>query len=374
MTTSAIKIASIIRSAGTQFRANMDEDNVIAMVDLIERGVPFKTKIRLAEFEGRLYLTDGFHRLEAYGRLLHTEIPANQCVIVPASSIEEVRVMAMGANVAHGKGTTEADYYIIIKKMMELGDGKYMKNAFEADIKKIAEALGAAQPRVSDGYNNYFGTEGNKHPSLSQQCKERRDAAILEKHKEGMSARKIAELFKMDNATVSRALKELLQNRDSRKCNTPEVSIAAVPMASTEDRSETREDARSFIDEQLDALLDPGYIDMGDAPFSLTDDEADAPAARFDVLAATGYGEDLCQYTKPSQPANEYEKVEAAKANPVKLQERWMDLCDKRKAQEAKRAAILKMLAELESEMAVTDQEKVEVQRIATQGGIALPE
>ncbi|ANB70795.1 hypothetical protein A6033_16125 [Aeromonas veronii] len=77
------------------------------------------------------------------------------------------------------------------------------------------------------------------------QLKEKRDAAILEKHKEGMSARKIAELFKMDNATVSRALKELLQNRDSRKCNTPEVATSAVPMASTEDRPETREDARS---------------------------------------------------------------------------------------------------------------------------------
>jgi len=37
-----------------------------------------------------------------------------------------------------------------------------------------------------------------------------------------MSARKIAELFKMDNATVSRSLKELLQNAESAKCNTPE--------------------------------------------------------------------------------------------------------------------------------------------------------
>ena len=34
MTTSAIKIASIIRFADTQFRANMDDDNVVAMMDL----------------------------------------------------------------------------------------------------------------------------------------------------------------------------------------------------------------------------------------------------------------------------------------------------------------------------------------------------
>ncbi|MFQ2307735.1 helix-turn-helix domain-containing protein [Aeromonas dhakensis] len=70
-------------------------------------------------------------------------------------------------------------------------------------------------------------------------------AAILEKHKEGMSARAIAALFDMPNNTVSRVIETLFQNGDSPKWNTPEVSTSTVPMASTEDRSETREDARS---------------------------------------------------------------------------------------------------------------------------------
>ena len=375
MTTSTIEITSIIRSAGTQFRANMDDDNVLDMMDLIERGVSFKTKIRLAELDGRLYLTDGFHRLEAYRRLDILEIPADQCVIVPASSIEEVRVMAMGANVAHGKGNSEADYYIIIKKMMELEEGKYMKNAFEPDIKKIAEALGAASSAVKRGYSDYFGPKEHKHPSIYQQCKERRDAAILEKHKEGMSNRAIAKLFKMGSSTVDEVVsKGAPEIAESAKPGTPEVSTSTIPMASTEDRSETRTSS-SFVNEQLEELLGPDYLDTdGNAAFSLSEDEADVPSARFDVLAATGYGEDLCQYTKPSQPANEFEKVEAAKANPVKLQERWMDLCDQRKAQEAKRAALQKLLEEVEAEIANTDQQQVEVQRIATLSGVALPE
>lgn len=82
-------------------------------------------------------------------------------------------------------------------------------------------------------------------PALSVQLKEKRDAAILEKHKEGMSARKIAELFKMTNVTVSNVINEALKNPESGKLNTPEVSTSTVPMASTEDRSDTREDARS---------------------------------------------------------------------------------------------------------------------------------
>ncbi|GJA16619.1 helix-turn-helix domain-containing protein [Aeromonas caviae] len=93
-------------------------------------------------------------------------------------------------------------------------------------------------------------------PALSVQLKEKRDAAILEKHKEGMSARKIAELFRMNNKTVSTVIEKLVvKNPESGKITTPEVFTSTVPMASTEDRSETREDARSFIDEQLDALL-----------------------------------------------------------------------------------------------------------------------
>jgi DNA-binding NarL/FixJ family response regulator len=360
MTTSAIEITSIIRSAGTQFRANMNDDNVEDMMDLIERGITFKTKIRLAELDGRLYLTDGFHRIEAYRRLDILEIPSDQCVIVPASSIEEVRVMAMGANVQHGKGTTEADYFIIIKKMMELEGGKYMKNAFEPDIKLIAESIGAAVTAVRRGYSDYKGAKDNPHPSLSQQCKERRDAAILESHKEGMSDNAIAKLFKMTQSTVTRIRGELMQNAESAKCITPETSTSTVPMASTEDRFGTRASS-SFVNEQLEELLGPDYLDMdGNAAFSLSEDEADAPAARFDVLAATGYGEYLCQYTKPSQPANEFEQVEYDKANPVKLQEEWMVSCDK----------IAELKAMLEEEL----KHNAWLKRRGVLSGVALPE
>ncbi|WP_323884241.1 helix-turn-helix domain-containing protein [Aeromonas caviae] len=87
------------------------------------------------------------------------------------------------------------------------------------------------------------------------QLKEKRDAAILEKHKEGMSGNAISKMFKVGQSTVSEVIRSLTENRESRKSITPEVSTSAVPMASTEDRSDTREDARSFIDEQLDALL-----------------------------------------------------------------------------------------------------------------------
>lgn len=87
------------------------------------------------------------------------------------------------------------------------------------------------------------------------QLKEKRDAAILEKHKEGMSNNAIAKLFNMGSTTVDNIVKQLPKNPESGKLGTPEASTSTVQMASTEDRSDTREDARSFIYEQLDALL-----------------------------------------------------------------------------------------------------------------------
>ena len=82
--------------------------------------------------------------------------------------------------------------------------------------------------------------------ALSVQLKEKRDAAILEKHKEGMSNRAIAKLFKMGSSTVDEVVsKEAPEIAESAKPGTPEVSTSTIPMASTEDRSDTREDARS---------------------------------------------------------------------------------------------------------------------------------
>lgn len=351
MTTSALNIASIKRNAGTQFRTDMCSEQVEGLTDLIERGVQWKTPIQVARFDGVLFLTDGFHRVEAYEAAGYSEIPAGQYEVVECDNMDAVIRLAMRANAAHGKHNTPEDRVLMMNKLIQMDEKRFMKNPFMVDIKEVMEALQITKDQARRAVD-----------PKNAELKEKRDAAILELHKEGKSLREIDRSLGLGDGTARKFLEnaEVRKNGLAPKFLTPEVSTSAVPMASTEDRSETREDARSFIDEQLDALLDPGYIDMGDAPFSLTDDEADAPAARFDVLAATGYGEDLCQYTKPSKPATEYEQVEAAKANPVKLQEEWMELCDEEEALKAKLAEII--------------QRKSQVRRIATQSGVALPE
>lgn len=164
-------------------------------------------------------------------------------MITDVASIEEVRAsIAAGANVAHGKGNTEADYHNIIKRLMALGD-VYMENSFIPDIKKIAEAIGAAIPRVRTGYSNYFPNGGL---SLRQACVEKRDAAILEKHREGMNNSAIARLFKMGATTVDNVVNKIPKNGESPKLGIPS-SPSVLPLANTEDRSDTRVDKEASL-------------------------------------------------------------------------------------------------------------------------------
>ena len=351
MTTSALNIASIKRNAGTQFRTDMCSEQVEGLTDLIERGVQWKTPIQVARFDGVLFLTDGFHRVEAYEAAGYSEIPAGQYEVVECDTMNDVILLAMRANAAHGKHNSTEDRVLMMNKLIQMDEKRFMKNAFMVDTDEVMAAL-----QITKKQARYAVDPKNA------ELKEKRNAAIMELHKEGKSLREIDRALGLGDGTARKFLdnSEVRKNALGAKILTPESPTSTVPMASTEDRADTRASS-SFVNEQLEELLGPDYLDTdGNAAYSLTDDEADAPAARFDVLAATGYGEDLCQYTKPSKPATEYEQVEAAKANPVKLQEEWMELCDEEEALKAKLAEII--------------QRKSQVRRIATQSGVALPE
>ncbi|MFM5698718.1 hypothetical protein ACET6X_13455 [Aeromonas veronii] len=242
-----LAINKIDTTAGTQYRVATDKEVIEDMEDLIERGVTFKTPMKIALFEGHYYLVDGFHRYAAYMNKQVPEVPAGQWECIEVSTFEEIRLLAMGANVAHGKSNTEADYYYIIKKLMELKSDKYMKNVFEPDVKKIAEAIGAPVPRIRAGYSNYFGKDNDKHQSLSQVCKGKRDAAIMQEYEDGTSDGEIARLFKMERQTVSRIRALLAQNGDSPKCATPnETTIIETLPTSTPDETKI-EDAGSYL-------------------------------------------------------------------------------------------------------------------------------
>lgn len=83
-------------------------------------------------------------------------------------------------------------------------------------------------------------------------CKAKRDAAIMEKHKDGMSNNAIAKMFNMVRTTVDNVVNDYAKNAESAKLATQESSssTSTVPMASTLDRADTREDAEAYVNSQ----------------------------------------------------------------------------------------------------------------------------
>lgn len=261
-----LSIKRIKDYAGTQYRVDTDQAVIASMEDLIERGIKFKTPIKIALLDDTYYLVDGFHRHHAYCKKGFEEIPAGQWECIEVEDFEEVRLLARGANVAHGKSNTEADYHYIIESLMELESGAYMKNVFEPDILKIAEAIGAPIPRVRAGYCDYFGTEKEPHPSLSQICKEKRNAAVMKQHLEGKSDGEIAKLFKMEQSTVTRIHGKLAQNTESVKCYTPN-EPSVIQLLPTSNPHETRvEDTGAYLSSLAEELMNKDEILGNESP------------------------------------------------------------------------------------------------------------
>lgn len=120
--------------------------------------------------------------------------------------------------------------------------------------RNVPTAFGGARGRPEDalGINPNLGKipAPRSPPALSVQLKEKRDAAILELHKEGMSNRAIAKLFKMSPNNGHNVVKEvienaLVENPDSGKSTTPEVSTSVVPRMTLRPLTENRESRKS---------------------------------------------------------------------------------------------------------------------------------
>jgi hypothetical protein len=369
--TATIAIANIIRSAGTQFRVNMCDENIADLISLIEDGVKFHTPIILASFNDRLYLTDGFHRVSAYLRSDITEIPADQCHIVPCGSIEDVRLMAMKANVAHGKVNTEADYCLMIQQMIEINADKYMKNAFEVDLKEICTAIGIARTKVEKAHGRYIAPGSTQ--TLSQQNKAKRDAAIMEQHAKGLSSHKIAAMFGMNQKTVSNCICELSKNEDSSNLLTPSNETTAVPLASTERGTDTLDPNGIDLSDLSHIIDQAGNDEDADGDFSLSGDWSEFQDCPFSLTEDAGFTAEQPTHTKPT----EYEQVQDAKVSPVVLQERYMATIEKveflgkqiinHASQPMRLDTLIKSLTEATAAMHRD-------QRIAAQAGISLPE
>jgi hypothetical protein len=115
-TVSQIAIADIDLTAGTQVRGALDEPTVHGYAVLMAEGAEFPP-VRLMRLpDGRLVPVDGFHRIAAATRNKLTAIEA----VVTDGTLDEARLMAAGANRAHGLRLTTDDKHRAITLVLDL--------------------------------------------------------------------------------------------------------------------------------------------------------------------------------------------------------------------------------------------------------------
>lgn len=343
----AFNITSLKLTSDTQFRTQMCDSQVEGLQDLIERNVKWKTPIQIASFDGINYLTDGFHRVKAYTLSGIFEIPEGQYEVLTCESMDEVIMLSMRANAAHGNKNTVADRVLMVTKLILMDEQRFMSNPFAIRIPEVMEALQITrnQARIVIEPKN-------------EELKERRNAAIMELHKGGKSARQIAHALSLPcHKVVARVIEDTVgQKVDTTKCPT-QLSPSVLPLANTEDRPDTRVDADEFVDDFLSEYDD--YI-------SLAEDETDSePAPTFDLKAATGFGDDIANYTKrdKAEDAAPWADAPEVTATPVDLQDAWLALLEE---EEAATAAYNAKMADIAAR-------KAPVKQQADAKGISLP-
>ncbi|MNG89149.1 ParB-like nuclease domain protein [compost metagenome] len=223
MITSALNIASINRTSDTQFRTEMSKEQVEGLTDLIERGVQWKTPIQVARVDGVLFLTDGFHRVEAYEAAGYAEIPAGQYEIVECETMNEVIILSMRANAAHGHKNTTADRVRMVDKLIQMDEKRFMKNPFLVNIDEVMAALQLTKKQARLAVD----------PKNSE-LKSKRWVAIVKRYKQGMSGNAIAKELKIGQSTVSDVIREIIENERNDEPKLRPGSIFTTPMTNVE--------------------------------------------------------------------------------------------------------------------------------------------
>ena len=99
-----LKLDDIVIDAGTQARAEVDQDTVDRFADEVNDGNEYDAVSVFHDGEAN-YLADGFHRYAAFRKLEREEIDAD----VHSGTREEALWFALGANSRHGRRMTPAD-------------------------------------------------------------------------------------------------------------------------------------------------------------------------------------------------------------------------------------------------------------------------
>lgn len=142
-----VKLRDLIIDADTQNRVSIDQDLVNHYKELIkearkaEQPIPFPALFVVRSKEGKLYLWDGFHRLDALKASKEAEFDVD-IYDVPENwdAVKYAQLLALGANSAHGKQRTNKDIQRAVKNALSDPDFSAWSNTVIANWVGVSEA------------------------------------------------------------------------------------------------------------------------------------------------------------------------------------------------------------------------------------------
>ncbi|QNF14444.1 hypothetical protein FT670_10450 [Aeromonas jandaei] len=120
-TAAPINIASITVDKKYQYRTEMSRVSISDYKALILKNVKWHSPIHIGLFNGKRYLLDGFHRLEAYKKLNREEIPTGQWELKEYASEDEMAAYSLKTNLHHGLRNTAKDVHSVLDKLYNSG-------------------------------------------------------------------------------------------------------------------------------------------------------------------------------------------------------------------------------------------------------------
>lgn len=146
--TETVTLKNLITDADTQNRVSIEQDTVVHYSEIIkdakksESPIPLPPLSAVRSKEGKLYLWDGFHRLEALKKAHETTFDVD-LYEVPKDwdAVEYAQLLALGANATHGKQRTNRDIQRAVKNALANPDIAAWTNTVIANWVGVSEGM-----------------------------------------------------------------------------------------------------------------------------------------------------------------------------------------------------------------------------------------
>lgn len=176
--TRKIQLDQIVLHPDYQMRAEgLSESHIIKLVDAIESGNSEIPVVTVVEIEGRAFLVDGYHRVEALNRC---NVLAITVKTIEGRTHQDALRFSLTSNLDHGKPAGDLDIAASIDKALRL-DGIAFTENYSFDSKAFANHYGFSPRSVerhSVDYRSHLESQRNEQiTKLSDEGLSQRDVA-----------------------------------------------------------------------------------------------------------------------------------------------------------------------------------------------------